>query len=52
MQKRGLNMNKDFKSEKRLMDIIIEKLEERHILDHWEAYLYKIKDTWVNKTCK
>jgi hypothetical protein len=47
-----MKMNRDVKYDKRIMDIIIEKLEERHVLDHWNSYHYRIRELWVNKTLK
>jgi hypothetical protein len=46
-------MNELFKQDnKRIIDLVNEKLEERQIIEHWESFSHVIKNNWVNRSCK
>ena len=38
--------------DKRIIDLIMDELEERHIIEHWETYSSKIVETWIGKISK
>ena len=48
-------MNEIFKtdnSNKRIIDLVNEKLEERNIIEHWETFSHKIIESWTNLSLK
>jgi hypothetical protein len=35
--------------DKRIIDLIMERLEERHIIENWETYSPEIVETWMSR---
>ena len=48
-------MNEIFKTDnqnKRIIDLVNEKLEERNIIEHWETFSHRIIESWTNLSLK